>query len=77
MKRSEIVVGGKYEGCGGRVRDVMAEGPEFVAYPSQEDRDCIQWGGKNATGGTCTRTAFAAWAKSRIGTIQVEKKGGK
>lgn len=77
MKRSEIVVGGKYEGRGGRIRDVMAEGPEFIAYPLQEDRDCIQWGAKNCTIGTCTRTAFAAWAKSRIGTIHVEKKGGK
>ena len=74
MNRSEIVVGGQYEGKNGSIRDVMDEGSKYVGYQGQGDRDCVLWAGKNGKFGNCTRTAFASWAKRRIVTIEIEAK---
>lgn len=74
MNRKDIVVGGKYEGKNGSIRDVMDEGSKFVAYTGQGDRDCLLWHGEKGKSGTCTRMAFASWAKRRIGTIEIESK---
>ena len=73
MKASEIVVSGKYEGKSGDSRDVVAEGPYLAGYSSQDDLDYIQWRSQNARVGNCTRKAFAAWARNRVGSINLEE----
>ena len=73
MKASEIVVGGKYEGKSGNPRDVMAEGPHLAGHSARDDLDYIQWGSKNARFGNCTRKAFAAWARKRVGSINLSE----
>ena len=66
-------MGGKYEGKSGNLRDVVAEGPYLAGYSSQEDIDYIQLRSKNARVGNCTRKAFAAWARNRVGSINLEE----
>lgn len=43
MKRNEIKVGKYYTNERGRFRKVTAEGGEFVLYPGQEERDCLEF----------------------------------
>lgn len=70
MRRNDIKVGHKYTNGKGAIREVIAEGPEFKVFPSQEDCDCIQYlqleqnRGPNRIGGkyNITRQRFANWA---------------
>lgn len=43
MKKNEIQVGKFYANGRGRFRKVTAEGGEFVLYPGQEERDCVEF----------------------------------
>lgn len=75
MKKSEIVVGGVYSNGKGRVRKVVAEGPEYVLYEGQAETDNLRYEvindgtKKNKSAGeqgNITRTSFAAWAKEKL-----------
>jgi hypothetical protein len=68
------------EGRHAGVRRVIAAGPEYKLYSSQAETDCLAYAvvrgrkevvdrGKTGAGegiGHCTRTSFAAWAKTRV-----------
>lgn len=77
MKQSEIQVGKTYSnGKKGRFyqeRKIIAEGPDYILYSGQENRDCIRF--KVIIGsyklypgveGNMTRLSFAHWAKEVI-----------
>lgn len=78
MKKSDLQVGVViHNGKSGRFyaeRKIIGAGPEFVLYPGQEDKDCLQYievnrGGKPVTGAeprNITRTALAAWGKGIV-----------
>ena len=75
MKKSEVMVGGVYSNGKGRVRKVIAEGPEYVLYDGQTETDNLRYeiindgSKKNRTAGeqgNITRTAFASWAKEKV-----------
>lgn len=73
MKKSEIVLNGKYANQAGTVRKVIAMGPEYVLCHGQADRDNLRYRvltrGAHCTGpneGNSTRTSFAAWAKEKV-----------
>ncbi len=84
MKKDEIVVGATYsngkEGRHAGIRRVIAAGPEYKLYSSQEETDCLAYAivkgkrefmdnGKTPAGEQIrhsTRASFAAWAKSRV-----------
>jgi hypothetical protein len=75
LKKAEIVVGGFYSNGKGRIRKVVAEGPEYVLYEGQASTNNLRYEiindgtKKNRTvgeQGNITRTAFATWAKERI-----------
>lgn len=75
MRRSEIVVGSCYSNGKGRVRKVLAVGPQFKYYRSAVCSEnlryeVIQDGSKgNSTFGTmanCSLASFASWAKERV-----------
>lgn len=77
MKKSEIVVGKTYSNGKGRIRKIVAAGPEYKSYDIQTDTDNLRYEivndgtKKNRTAGeqsNITRTAFAAWAKSIVNT---------
>lgn len=62
MKKSEIVLNGKYANQAGTVRKVIAMCPEYVLYR-------VLTRGAHCTGpneGNSTRTSFAAWAKEKV-----------
>jgi hypothetical protein len=74
MKKSDIKVGKKYTDNKGSVREVIAEGPEYVLYHHQAERDNLRYRlitkrrGPHMTGTehNSTRASFAAWAKSEV-----------
>ncbi len=79
MKKSEIKVGRRYRDNKHMVREVVAEGPQYVLYPSQDESDCLRFrvvakpkhrfgGGSLIVGReyNCTRASFAAWAKEDV-----------
>lgn len=75
MKKSEIVVGGVYSNGKGRIRKIVAEGPEYMLYDGQTEADNLRYEivndgtKKNKSAGeqgNITRTSFATWAKERI-----------
>lgn len=73
MKKSSIVVGGRYTDRKGNIREVIAEGPEFVAYSQQQEQDNIRYrwvrrsrGDRKGDEANCTRASFAAWAKAQL-----------
>jgi hypothetical protein len=71
MKRSEIKVGVAYTDGKGSIREVIAEGPQYTLYNSQEETDNLRYllvckkRGPLTAGQeyNCTRAAFANWAK--------------
>lgn len=72
MKKHEIVVGKSYSNGKGRIRKVIAEGPQYVYYGGQGDRDCIRYetiadgrrvGSEVGKRSNMTRASFAEWAK--------------
>jgi len=76
MKKNEIVVGGTYSNGKGRIRKVVAEGPEYKLYDSQRTTDYIRYeiihdGTKKnrraGQQGNMTRQTFARWAGEKIG----------
>ena len=72
LKPKEIQIGCCYSNGSGRVRHVMTAGPQFVAYPTQEDRDCLVYvaitpEGRGKGGARrITRRRFASWAKQSV-----------
>ena len=74
MKKSEIQPGKRYTDGKGSVREVLAVGPEYELYPSQEERDNLRYmviakkRGPHPIGAerNCTRASFASWAKTEI-----------
>jgi len=75
MKKNEIVVGGIYGNGKGKWRKVVAEGPEYVLYYSQECTDNLRYEiihdgtKKNRSAGNqsnMTRQSFSSWAKEKL-----------
>lgn len=75
MKRSEIMVGKSYSNGKGRVRKVIAIGPEYKFYEAQECDDNLRYevvsdgSKKNRTCGeqsNMTVSSFASWAKEEV-----------
>ena len=82
MKKNDIVKGGVYA-SGGKIRKVrvVVDIGDYPLYSSQEDRDCVKYEilhdgfdrpQKSGRFGVSTRTAFAYWAKERVGFIEQE-----
>lgn len=78
MKKSEIGKGRFYTDGKLGVREVLDEGPQFKLYEGVEDDDCLRYRTLNAKSSTdtgessCTRVAFAAWAKTELDASEVE-----
>lgn len=75
MKRSEIKVGHSYTSGNGRVRKVIAEGPEYKMYSGQMSSDNLRYEivndgtKKNSSAGTqhnMSARSFASWAKEEV-----------
>ena len=74
MRKSDIRVGQTYTDGKGNVRKVLAEGPQFVLWPSQTDTDAVQYRvvakklGPWQVGHVrnVTRLGFATWAKEEV-----------
>lgn len=73
MKKSEIILGGKYQNNAGTIREVLAVGPEHVLYQGQAETDNLRYRvtakGRHFNGpveGNSTRASFAAWAKAKV-----------
>jgi hypothetical protein len=76
MNKKLIVVGGVYRNNFGLVREVIAEGPEFVHDASQKDKDCIRFRVLRNTGrpsrgvpgeeANASRACFANWASKAV-----------
>ncbi len=70
MRISEIEFGKAYTDNKGGVRLVIGEGPDYVLYSSQWDRNCLRYRllekkrGPFPVGSerNCTRNSFAKWA---------------
>lgn len=74
MKKTDIKVGNWYTDDKGGIREVIAEGPQFVLYSGQRETDNVQYKVIAKTHGphmvgdicNCTRVSFASWAKRII-----------
>ena len=74
MKKNAIVKGGKYTDNKGAVREVLAVGPEYIAYGGQVGTDNLQYKllakkqGPHMVGSirNSTRISFASWAKAKV-----------
>ena len=74
MKKSLIKTGHRYTDGRGNVREVIAEGPEYVLYPGQFETDNLRYRvvkkfkGPYAVGSehNSTRTSFGLWADSEV-----------
>ena len=43
MRKSDIRVGQTYTDGKGNIREVLAEGPQFMLWPSQADTDALKY----------------------------------
>lgn len=74
MKKANIKVGGVYTDGKGGVRQVVAQGAQYVLYPTQVDQDNLRYRvvakkrGPLRVGEECnsTRASFAAWAVAEV-----------
>lgn len=77
MEPYHIKVGKRYADMNGNVREVIAEGPQYVMHPHQVEKDNIRIqvikvvklsNSKMKVGEECntTRKSFATWARTEV-----------